>query len=63
MHHKQEHSSVTINRDIQALLEEFNKLVTVKNVTFDPSEAAKNNEAFLELLERLNQLKSLYEIK
>jgi hypothetical protein len=63
MHHKQEHSSVTINRDIQALLEEFNKLVTVKNVTFDPNEAAKNNEAFLELLEQLNQLKSLYEIK
>lgn len=53
----------TTDRDIKALLDDLGEIVSAQYENIDPKQVAKNNEAFLRLLDQLNQLKPLYEVK
>lgn len=43
----------TINRDIKTVLAEMGDIVSAQHEYLDPEEIAKNNAAFLQLLDRL----------
>lgn len=50
-------------RDADTLLDELEEIVSSQFENMDPKQVVKNNEAFLQLLDRLNRLKPLYEVK
>ncbi len=47
-----------INRDIKAILVELDELLAVNYDQLDPQQLAKNNEAFIQLLDQLNTIDS-----
>lgn len=51
------------DRDTNTLLDQLKEIVTAQFDNMDPKQVVKNNEAFLQLLDRLNRFKPLYEVK
>lgn len=47
-----------INRDVKAILAELDELLAAKYDQLDPQQLAKNNEAFIQLLDQLNAIDS-----
>lgn len=51
------------DRDTNTLLDQLKEIVSAQFDNMDPKQVVKNNEAFLQLLDRLNRFKPLYEVK